>query len=198
MAIVVGNNMGVSNSYQNSTSKAGGYKNVREYSNYLMGKYSCLKPGNNVAVSVTSGLLRKAMSDEKTGQWLERELSKAPDYIKQTQQSLSARGSRLISCSIEFGEEYTTMCVCGVTDTPGTDKDIDKWLERIEESKEEQKVAEQKAEKKATKEKLREQRIEHSYTFKGPDLKSVTDSFIEEMGTLNSSMNLVSGFDIKA
>ena len=117
MAIVVGNNMGVSNSYQNSTSKAGGYKNVREYSNYLMGKYSCLKPGNNVAVSVTSGLLRKAMSDEKTGQWLERELSKAPDYIKQTQQSLSARGSRLISCSIEFGEEYTTMCVCGVTDT---------------------------------------------------------------------------------
>lgn len=32
MAIVVGNNMGVSNSYQNSTSRAGGYKNVREYS----------------------------------------------------------------------------------------------------------------------------------------------------------------------
>ena len=107
MAMVVGNNMGVSNSYQNSTSKAGGYKNVREYSNYLMGKYSCLKPGNNVAVSVTSGLLRKAMSDEKTGQWLERELSKAPDYIKQAQQSASARGWRLVSCSIEFGEEYT-------------------------------------------------------------------------------------------
>ena len=59
MAIVVGNNMGVSNSYQNSTSRAGGYKNVREYSNYLIGKYSCLKLGNNVAVSVTSGLLKK-------------------------------------------------------------------------------------------------------------------------------------------
>ena len=193
MAIVVGNNMGVSNSYQNSTSRAGGYKNVREYSNYLMGKYSCLKPGNNVAVSVTSGLLRKAMSDEKTGQWLERELSKAPDYIKQTQQSLSARGSRLISCSIEFGEEYTTMCVCGVTDTPGTDKDIDKWLERIEENKEKQK----KAGKKAAEEKLTEQRMEE-YTFKGADLKSVTDSFIKKMSSLSTTMSPITGFDMKA
>ena len=193
MAIVVGNNMGVGNSYQNSTDKAGGYKNVREYSNYLMGKYSCLKPGNNVAVSVTSGLLRKAMSDEKTGQWLERELSKAPDYIKQTQQSLSVRGSRLISCSIEFGEEYTTMCVCGVTDTPGTDKDIDKWLERIEENKEKQK----KAEKKAAEEKLTEQRMEE-YTFKGADLKSVTDSFIKKMSSLSTTMSPITGFDMKA
>ena len=186
--------MGVSNSYQNSTSRAGGYKNVREYSNYLMGKYSCLKPGNNVAVSVTSGLLRKAMSDEKTGQWLERELSKAPDYIKQAQQSLSARGSRLISCSIEFGEEYTTMCVCGVTDTPGTDEDIDKWLERIEENKEKQK----KAEKKAAEKKLTEQRMEEfSYTFKGEDLKSVTDSFIAKMSSLSATMSSMSGFDMK-
>lgn len=196
--MIIGNNMGISNNYLNNASKANGYTSVREYSQYLMGKYSCLTPGKNVAVSVTPGMLRKAMSDEKTGQWLERELAKAPDYIKQTQQSLSARGSRLISCSIEFGEEYTTMCVCGVTDTPGTDEDIDKWLEKIEENKEEQKAAEKKAKNKAAKEKLREKRIEHSYTFRGPDLKSVTDSFIEEMGTLNSSMNLVSGFDMKA
>ena len=193
MAIVVGNNMGVSNSYQNSTSRAGGYKNVREYSNYLMGKYSCLKPGNNVAVSVTSGLLRKAMSDEKTGQWLERELSKAPDYIKQAQQSASARGWKLVSASIEFGEEYSTMYTCVVSDTPGTDKDIDKWLERIEENKEKQK----KAEKKAAEEKLTEQRMEE-YTFKGADLKSVTDSFIKKMSSLSTTMSPISGFDMKA
>jgi len=193
MAIVVGNNMGVNNCYQNSTGKAGGYKNVREYSNYLMGKYSCLKPGNNVAVSVTSGLLRKAMSDEKTGQWLERELSKAPDYIKQAQQSASARGWRLVSCSIEFGEEYTTMYTCTVTDTPGTDEDIDKWFERIEENKEKQK----KAEKKASEEKLTEQRMEE-YTFKGADLKSVTDSFIKKMSSLSTTMSPITGFDMKA
>ena len=196
MSMTIGNNAGINNSYQNSASKTGGYKNVRDYSNYLMGKYSCLKPGSNVAVSVTSGLLRKAMSDEKTGQWLERELSKAPDYIKQTQQSLSARGSRLISCSIEFGEEYTTMCVCGVTDTPGTDEDIDKWLERIKENKEKQKVAEKKAEKEANEEKLKEQRMEE-FTIKGSDLKSITDSFILKMSSLSSAMSPVSGFDMK-
>ena len=196
MSMTIGNNMGIGNMYQNSTSKSGGYKSVREYSNYLLKKYSCLTPGNNVAVSVTSGLLRKAMSDEKTGQWLERELSKAPDYIKQTQQSLSARGSRLISCSIEFGEEYTTMCVCGVTDTPGTDEDIDKWLERVEEMKEEQKNAEKKAQKKAAEERLKEQRTEE-YTFKGADLKSVTDSFIAKMSSLNSVTSSVAGFDMR-
>lgn len=191
--------MGISNGYQNSASKTGGYKNVREYSNYLMGKYSCLKPGNNVAVSVTSGLLRKAMSDEKTGQWLERELSKAPDYIKEAQQSASARGWKLVSASIEFGEEYSTMYTCVVTDTPGTDEDIDKWLERVKENKEKQKVAEKKAEEKAAEEKLKEQRMEEfSYTFKGDDLKSVTDSFIAKMSSLSTTMSSMSGFDMKA
>ena len=193
MAMVIGNNMGISNSYQNNTGKAGEYKNVREYSNYLMGKYSCLKPGNKVAVSVTSGLLRKAMSDEKTGQWLERELTKAPDYIKSAQQSASARGWKLVSASIEFGEKYSTMYTCVVTDTPGTDEDIDKWLEKVKENKEKQK----KAEKKAAEEKLTEQRMEE-YTFKGSDLKSVTDSFIAKMSSLSSTMSSVVGCDMKA
>ena len=196
MPMIIGNNMGISNGYQNSASKTGGYKNVREYSNYLMGKYSCLKPGNNVSVSVTSGLLRKAMSDEKTGQWLERELSKAPDYIKEAQQSASARGWKLVSASIEFGEEYSTMYTCVVTDTPGTDEDIDKWLERVKENKEKQKMAEKKAEKKAAEEKMTEQRMEE-YTFKGADLKSVTDSFIAKMSSLSTTMSSMSGFDMK-
>ena len=198
MSMMIGHNVGISSNYLNNTSKTSGYKNIREYSNYLMGTYSCLTPGKNVAVSVTPGMLRKAMSDEKAGKWLERELAKAPDYIKQAQQSASVRGSKLLSATIEFGEEYTTMCVCTVSDTLGTDEDIDKWLEKIEENKEKQKAAEKKAKDKTAEEKLREQRIEHSYTFKGPDLKSVTDSFIEEMGTLNSTMSLVSRFDMKA
>ena len=193
MAMVIGNNMGISNSSWNNASKTSGYKNVREYSNYLMGKYSCLKPGNNVAVSITSGLLRKAMSDEKTGQWLERELSKAPEYIKSSQQAASARGSRLVYAAIEFGEEYSTMYTCTVTDTSGSDEDIDKWLERIKENKEKQKVVE----KKVAKEKLTEQMMEE-YTFKGPDLKSVTDKFIQKMASVSSTVDSVSGFDMKA
>ena len=90
---------------------------------------------------------------------------------------------------------HTTMCVCGVTDTPGTDEDIDKWLERIEENKEKQK----KAEKKAAEKKLTEQRMEEfSYTFKGEDLKSVTDSFIAKMSSLSTTMSSMSGLDMKA
>lgn len=192
MSMTIGNNVGISNGYQNSTSKADGYNNVRDYSNYLMSKYSCLKPGNNVSVSVTSGLLRKAMSDEKTAKWLEKELTKAPDYIKQAQQSATAKGWRLVSASIEFGEEYSTMYTCVVTDTPGTDEDIDKWLERIKENKEKQK----KAEKKAAEEKLTEQRIEE-LTFKGKDLKSITDSFVEKMSGLSTTASSILGFDMK-
>ncbi len=178
--MIIGNNIGISNSYQNTPSKSSAYKNVREYSKYLMGKYDCLTPGRNVAVSVTPGMLKKAMTDEKTGKWLERELGKAPDYIKQAQQSASARGSKLLSCTIEFGEEYTTMCTLTVTDTHGTDEDIDKWLEKVKEKKEEQK------------------KLEQRLIFKGKDLKSVMENFIEELSTMNSTLSFRTGFDIKA
>jgi len=178
--MIIGNNIGISNSYQNTPSKSSAYKNVREYSKYLMGKYDCLTPGRNVAVSVTPGMMKKAMTDEKTGKWLERELGKAPDYIKQAQQAASARGSKLLSCTIEFGEEYTTMCVCAVTDTPGTDEDIDKWLERVKEKKEEQK------------------KLEQRMVFKGKDLKSVTERFIEEISAANLDLSSKLGFDMKA
>ena len=196
MSLAIGNNLRINES--NLKNSTGRYESVREYSGYLMGKYSCLTPGKNTAVSVTSGMLRKAMADEKTAKWLEKELGKADDYIKQAQQAASARGCKLLSATIEFGEEYTTMCTMTVTDTPGTDEDIDKWLEKVKEDEEKQKVVQKKADKKASEEKLREQRIEHSNIFKGPDLKSVTDSFIREIGTLNSTMNMVSGFDMIA
>ena len=103
----------------------------------------------------------------------------------------------MVYAAIEFGEEYSTMYTCTVTDTPGRDEDIDKWLERVKENKEKQKAAEKKAEKKAAEEKMTEQRMEE-YTFKGADLKSVTDSFIAKMSSLSSTMSSVSGFDMKA
>ena len=197
MAMIISNNMGTINASKNSTNKTDGFTNVREYSKYLTEKYNCLKPGNHVAVSITPGLLRKAMSDEKTGQWLERELAKAPDYIKSSQQAAGARGSRLVYAAIEFGEEYTTMYTCTVTDTPGKDEDIDKWLERIEEYKKKQKDAEKRAEKKAAKEKVTEQIMEET-TFKGPDLKSVTDKFIQKISSVDATMGYMSGFDMRA
>ena len=168
--------------------------NVKDYSNYLTQKYPCLTPGKNAAVSVTGGLLRKAMADEKTGAWLERELAKAPDYIKEAQQSAIAHGSTLKSVSIEFGEEYTTMTVCGVTDGGGTDPDIDKWLERIKEKKEKQKEENKKLEKKQEEQRLKE--ASFTTEFRGKDLEDLTKQFTMK---LSGTMTLLSGgaFDIR-
>ena len=171
------------------------FTNAKDYSNCLTQKFGCLTPGKNAAVSVTGGLLRKAMADEKTGAWLERELAKAPDYIKEAQQSAIAHGSTLKSVSIEFGEEYTTMTVCTVTDGGGTDPDIDKWLERIKEKKEKQKEENKKLEKKQE-----EQRLEEaSFTteFRGKDLEDLTNQFTMK---LSGKMTLLSGgaFDLRA
>lgn len=176
MSMTIGNNIGINNSYQNSTGKTSEYKSVREYSNYLMDKYDCLSSGN---VSVTPGLLRKAMNDEETGNWLERELGNVPSYIQKAQQSAKAHGSTLKFVSIEFGEEYSTMTTIGVFGDDGKSNSVmDKWLEKIKENKE------QETEK-------------YSYTFKGADGKSVTDSFIKQMSALQATMRPAMGFDIK-
>ena len=148
----------------------------KEYARYLMGKYPCLSPGKNASVSITSGLLRKAMKDEKTGEWLERELSKAPDYIKQAQQSAIAHGSTLKYVSIEFGEEYSTMYTLTVTDGGGTDSDIDKWLERIKKKKEELKSEEKKQEEERA-EARKQEAATYKMELKGTDLADLTRQF---------------------
>lgn len=189
----VGNTLNTytTNSLKSSTSKT---TNIKDYSNYLTQKFSCLTPGKNASVSVTSGLLRKAMSDEKTASWLERELAKAPDYIEAAQRSAIAHGSTLKSISIEFGEEYTTMTVCGVTDGGGTDSDIDKWLERVREKRERQKEAEKKLEKKHEAERLKEASVTEEY--RGKDLDDLLSQFSTKMsGTLDLLSDVT--FDVR-
>ena len=152
---------------------------VKEYSNYLTQKYDCLTPGANSAVSVTGGLLRKAMADEKTGAWLERELAKAPDYIKAAQQSAKAHGATLKSVTIEFGEEYSTMCTLTVTDGGGTDPEIDKWLERLKEKKAEQKKAEKRLQKEQ--QVMESQEDLYSMELQGKDLEDLTKQFSRKL-----------------
>ena len=160
-----------------------------------MSKYPCLSPGKNASVSITGGLLRKAMKDEKIGEWLERELSKAPDYIKQAQQSAIARGSTLKYVSIEFGEEYSTMCTLTVTDGGDTDSDIDKWLERIKKKREEQ-----KAEEKRLEEKRAEERKQEAATYKmelqGTDLADLIRQFTMNLAD-QVSLSSVGMFDVR-
>ena len=90
------------------------------------------------------------------------------------------------------------MCTCVVTDAQGTDPGIDKWLEKVKDNKEKKKAEQKKAEKKAAKDNLEQNAEEQRYTFKGNDLRSVTDSFIEKMSTLNLAVGSVSGFDMMA
>lgn len=196
MSMRIGDYAGISAGYQNNTNKAGKYNNIRDYSNYLMGKYSCLKPGNNVAVSVTGGLMRKAMADEETGAWLERELAKAPDYIAAAQKSAIAHGSTLKSVSIEFGEEYTTMTVCGVTDGGGTDPEIDKWLEKVKENQAKKK----KQEKKLEQSKSEAQELEKSLQkieLKGNDLEDLMHQFTKKLSVSGPGIETGS-FDVRA
>ncbi len=188
----IGDNTGTITGYQTVASKTGKYNNVREYANYLTGKYGCLTPCNNAAVSVTGGLLRKAMGDEKTGAWLERELGKAADYIEAAQKSAIAHGSTLKSVSIEFGEEYSTMTTLVVTDGGGTDPEIDQWLEKLKEKKEEQKAAEKK---KAKAQKAEEQSLKME--LKGKDLEDLTNQFSRKL-SIQTGVATVGGFDVKA
>ena len=172
------------------------FTNVKDYSNYLTQKFGCLTPGKSASVSVTGGLLRKAMSDEKTGAWLERELAKAPDYIEAAQKSAIAHGSTLKSVSIEFGEEYSTMTTIGVFGDEGsTDPEIDKWLEKIKEKKAEQKEAEKRLEQKQEEKKTDD--ASFNMEFRGKDLEDLTNQFTMKLA---GTMTLLSGgaFDIRA
>ena len=168
---------------------------VKEYSNYLTQKFGCLTPGPNSAVSVTGGLLRKAMADEKTGAWLERELAKAPDYIKAAQESAKAHGATLKSVTIEFGEEYSTMCTLTVTDGGGTDPEIDKWLEKVKEKRAEQKKAEKRLEKEQKA--LEAQGSMRSMEIHGKDLEDLTKKFSGKLSE-QAQFNPFGNFDARA
>ena len=65
----------------NSTAQAQTYQSVKEYSEYLNSKYSCLKPASGSSVVINPDLLAKAAGNEKTAEWLEYNLGLMPDVI---------------------------------------------------------------------------------------------------------------------
>lgn len=188
---------GVYDPYSTANAETGRKKpnSVKDYSNYLTQKYPCLTPGPNSAVSITGGLLRKAMADEKTGAWLERELSRAPDYIKAAQESAKARGATLKSVTIEFGEEYSTMCTLTVTDGGGTDSEIDKWLEKVKEKKAEQKKVEKR--QKEEQKDMESLKDIHSMEIRGKDLEDLTKQFSRKLSE-QITVNPNGSFDFRA
>ena len=63
-------------------------------------------PGKNASVSVTSGLLRKAMKDEKIGKWLERIMKKKEELKaeekKQEEERVEARKQEAATYKMEL------------------------------------------------------------------------------------------------
>ncbi|SHH09598.1 hypothetical protein SAMN02745229_00211 [Butyrivibrio fibrisolvens DSM 3071] len=189
MKVTTANNQYSVNNWVTNNKKP---NNVREYSNYLTNKYGCLTPGKNAAVSITGGLLRKAMADEKTGEWLERELGKVTDYIRTAQKAAIAHGSTLKSVSIEFGEEYSTMTTTGVFNGGGgTDSEIDEWLAKIEEKKSEKKASEKKIEQK----KIESDQDTFAMEMRGKSLEDLTGDFVMKLSLQTSGK--AGSFDVR-
>ena len=84
--------------------------------------------------------------------------------------------------------------VCGVTDSGGTDLDIDEWLERVKEKQEKQKAEEKKLERKQEKERVEE--ATSTIEFKGKDLDDLVNQFNARM---SGTISLISSgaFDVR-
>ena len=126
------------------------YKNTKEYSDYLSGKYSCLQGTKGSSVSISPDLLSKAAMDSKTGQWLEENLKLIPDVMSKIQQNAAQNGSRVVSCNISFdGYDSMTTHVHTVSEVETGTEDMKKALEEMQaKSKERKKEQEALLEKK--------------------------------------------------
>lgn len=167
-------------------------KSVNDYSKYLRNKFQCLTPNKNASVTVSLGLMRKAMSNEKTAGWLEKELSTIPDAVEAAQKAAIRHGSKLISVSIEYQEDCTVMSTCGIFGETGTDSEIDKWLEKIKEKKQEEKTEKERQE--AVEEFYSHAKVVETYV---DSRNLVTEAVKEEMST-DGYIKANSIFDVKA
>lgn len=185
----------------NSTAQAQTYQSVKEYSEYLNSKYSCLKPANGSSVVINPNLLEKAATDEKTAEWLEYNLSLMPDVMDKIYESAAQSGSRVISCEVSFdGYDSMTTHICGVFEAdPGTDE-AKKLLEEAREKnkerreKQEKMLEENKERKQAEKvrtENLREKKIVSS------DANSLLNMIAYKGVIIGNSTNITS-IDVKA
>ena len=151
-------------SYQAGTAGRA-YSNAREYKNYLIKNYDCLR-SKDYSVSINSSLLSQAMGDEKTKKWLEENLALIPETVERTKAYVAASGARIISQTITING-YDSMteetCTQDVVDT-GTEKTKKELEERLEkrrtERKEEEKLKKQRTEKK---QKESDKNVESSY-----------------------------------
>ena len=185
----------------NSTAQAQTYQSVKEYSEYLNSKYSCLKPANGSSVVINPNLLAKAASDEKTAEWLEYNLSLMPDVMDKIYENAAQRGSRIISCEVSFdGYDSMSTIVCGVFEAdPGTDE-AKKLLEEVREKNKErrekqEKMLEENRERKQA-EKIRTENLREKKII-STDINNLLNMIAKKDVIIDNSTNITS-INIKA
>lgn len=165
----IGNDAVYANGYKNTKNVNGKannktYGSAREYGNYLIQKYDCLR-NTDYPVTISGSLLQKAAGDEKTAKWLEYNLALMPGCIEKEKAAVEARGAKIISyqCVIN-GYDSMTSYICTTDDPDGTfaKENAEKRAEEkkeAEEKKAEEKLAEKKqAERRAEQEEQEESR----------------------------------------
>ena len=173
------------------------YKSIREYRTYLTDKYDCLRDAD-YSVNINSSVLSKALSDEKTKEWLEYNLSLMPKVMESTKATVEARGAKIISynTTIDGYDSMKAELVTQVEADPGTDKIKEDLEERIKKRREEKKEVEKKQEERRAEEAEKEKKAEtHSIIAVGSDIKSLTQQITGKMES--SSTYPVFSFDAK-
>lgn len=124
-----------------ANSAGNNYKNTNDYFKYLFGKYKCLTPCKSASVTIDSRVLKKAMSDSNTAEWLEENLALMPKMFEDTKKFVEQRGSKLISTSALFTDDGIEVIVCSISDTESPNEELDKWLEKLKEDSKARKKA---------------------------------------------------------
>lgn len=190
-------------SYTNQTKESDTpkYTNVRDYKNYLMDKFECMK-SKDYSVEINSSLLAEATGDEKTAKWLEYNLSLIPETIEKTKSMQEARGCKVLSCTVKInGYDSMTEEVL-VTDEadPGTEKARKRLEEKIKKIREEKKAEEKKQEQKRAEEAAEKER-QYNIKIEGKNVEDVTRKFVDKVSSSNSQVSTGSSnstFDVFA
>lgn len=186
-----------------------GFKNTKDYTNYLQEKYSYMNAGTTsmqgvpTTVSVSDAFLKKCMDNPEKAAWLEENMAAIP---KCNESALSrCLGTVTNICYKIDANGNMTMAISGTSDPDGKIARENAQRKAEEKKAAEEKAAKRRTEKKEAEEKLAEKRAEKAaesagkfeLTFTGSSVESITQIMTERMLSSNVVAPTTSGFDMK-
>ena len=185
------------------------FKNTNDYSKYLQEKYSYMNTGKTsiegipTSVNVSSAFLKKCMDNPEKAAWLEENMAAIP---KCNEIALSRCQGTITNISYKVDDNGNmSMVISGTNDPDGKIARENAQRKAQEKKAAEEKAAKRRAEKKEAEEKLAEKRAEtvaesagkFELTFTGSSVESITQIMTERMMSGNTSIAMISGFDMK-